>query len=50
MASDCEGLVMESHTSETLCAVLRADGDGVLAPLVLAMADTKKLEREGEGA
>ena len=45
MAGGCEGSVMESHTSETLCAVLRADGDGVLAPLVLAMADTKKLER-----
>ena len=41
---------MESHTSETLCAVLRADGDGVLAPLVLTMADAKKLEREGVGA
>ena len=49
-ASGCEGSVMESHTSETLCAVLRANGDGVLAPLVLTMADAKKLEREGVGA
>ena len=50
MAGGCEGSVMESHTSETLCAVLRANGDGVLAPLVLTMADAKKLEREGVGA
>ena len=36
---------MESRTGETLYALLQADGDGVLAPLVLAMADVKKLER-----
>ena len=39
------GSVMESSIGETLCALLQADGDGVLAPLVLAMADVKKLER-----
>ena len=36
---------MESRTGEPLYALLQADGDGVLAPLVLAMADVKKLER-----
>ena len=41
------GSVMESSIGETLCALLRADGDGVLAPLVLAMVDVKKLEKVG---
>ena len=36
---------MESCTGETLDALVRADGDGVLAPLVLAMVDVKKLEK-----
>ena len=43
MAGGCEGSVMESCTGETLDALLRVDGYGVLAPLVLAMADVKKL-------
>ena len=41
---------MESHTGETLCALLWVDGDGVLASLVLAMVEAKKLERVGGGA
>ena len=41
---------MESRIGETLIALLRADGDGVLAPLVLAMVEAKKLERMGGGA
>ena len=45
MAGGCEGSVMESCTGETLGALLRADGDGVLAHLVLAMVDMKKLEK-----
>ena len=49
MAGGCGGLVMESRTGKTLCALLWADGDGVLAPLVLAMADVKKLQRVGGG-
>ena len=40
---------MESRTGKTLSALLWADGDGVLAPLVLAMADVKKLQRVGGG-
>ena len=47
MAGGCEGSVMMSCTGETLNALLRADGDGVLAPLVLAMVDVKKLEKVG---
>ena len=50
MAGGCGGLVMESHTGKTLSALLRANGDGVLAPLVLATADVKKLQRVGGGA
>ena len=34
VAGGYRGSVMESSTGETLCALLRADGDGVLAPLV----------------
>ena len=45
MAGGYEGSVMESCTGETLGALLRADRDGFLAPLVLAMADVKKLEK-----
>ena len=45
MAGGCEGSVMESCTGETLGALLRVDGDGVLAPLILAMVEAKKLER-----
>ena len=41
----CEGSVMESCIGETLGALVQADGDGVLAPLILAMADVKKLEK-----
>ena len=37
--SGCEGSVMESCTGTTLGALLRAEGDGVLAPRVLAMAN-----------
>ena len=49
MAGGCEGSVMMSCTGETLNALLRAHGDGVLAPLVLAMAEAKKFERMGRG-
>ena len=45
MAGGYEGSVMESCTGETLGALLRADGDGVLVPLVWAMADVKKLKK-----
>ena len=45
MTGGYEGLVMESCKGETLGALVQADGDGVLAPLVLAMADVKKLEK-----
>ena len=37
---------MESCTGTTLGALLRADGDGVLAPLILAMGDLKKVEKK----
>ena len=43
--SGCEGSVMESCTRTTLGALLRAEGDGVLAPRVLAMANLEKVER-----
>ena len=43
--SGCEGSVMESCTITTLGALLRVEGDGVLAPRVLAMADLEKVER-----
>ena len=46
MASGCEGWVMESCTWTTLGALWRPEGDGVLGPRVLAMADVKKLENE----
>ena len=41
---------MESRTGEALSALLQADGDGVLAPLVLAMDEMKRLQRVGGGA
>ena len=34
---------MESRTGEALGLVLRADGDGVWAPLILAMAEMERL-------
>ena len=37
--SGCEASVMESCTRTTFGALLRAEGDGVLAPRVVAMAD-----------
>ena len=43
--SGCEGSVMESCIGETLGVLAWADRDGVLVPLVLAMADVKKLEK-----
>ena len=39
MTGGCEGSVMESCTRTTFGALLRASGDGVLAPRVVAMAD-----------
>ena len=45
MAGGCEGSVMESCTGETLGALVWVNGDVVLASLVLAMADMKKLEK-----
>ena len=50
MAGGCGGSVMESRIGEALNVLLRADGDGVLAPLVLAMAELKRLQRVGRGA
>ena len=41
---------MESRTGEALSVLLRVDRDGVLAPLVLAMAEVKRLQRVGRGA
>ena len=41
---------MESRTSEALGVLLRADGDGVLTPLVLAMVEGKRFQRVGRGA
>ena len=50
MAGGCGGSVMESRTGEALSVLLLADGDGVLAPLILAMAEVKRLQRVGGGA
>ena len=36
---------MESRTSEALGVLLQADGDGVLTPLVLAMAEVERFQR-----
>ena len=41
---------MESFIGKTLNVLLRVDGDGVLAPLVLAMAEVKRLQRVDGGA
>ena len=41
---------MESRTSEALGVLLQADGDGVLTPLVLAMAEVKRFQRVGRCA
>ena len=43
--SGCEGSVMESCTRTTISALVRPEGDRVLAPHVLAMADLEKVER-----
>ena len=50
MTGGCGGSVIESRIGEALNVLLRADGDGVLAPLVLAMAEVKRLQRVGGGA
>ena len=39
MAGAYEALDMESRVGEALGLMLRVDGDGVLAPLVLAVAE-----------
>ena len=44
------GSVMESRTGEALSVLPRADGNKVLAPLVLAMVEVKMLQRVGGGA
>ena len=41
---------MESCRGEALSVLLQADGDEVLPPLVLAMAEVKRLQRVGGGA
>ena len=41
---------MESRIGDALGLLLRADGDGVLASLILAMAEVKRLQRVGGGA
>ena len=43
MAEACGASDMESRIVEVLGLVLRADGDGVWAPLVLAMAEMERL-------
>ena len=43
--SGCEGSVMESCTRTTLGGLWRPEGDRVLAPCVLGMADLEKVER-----
>ena len=43
--SGCEGSIMESCIGATLGALWRPEGDGVLAPRVLAMVDSKRFER-----
>ena len=50
MAGGYGGSVMESRIGDALGLLLRADGDGVLALLVLAMAEVKRLQRVGGGA
>ena len=45
IAGGYEGSVKESCTGETLGALVWVNGDVVLASLVLAMADMKKLEK-----
>ena len=50
MVGGYKGSVMESRTGKTLGLLLWADGDGVLAPLILAMAEVKRLQRVGGGA
>ena len=43
MVGGYEGSVMESRIGEAFSVLLWANGDGVLAPLVLAMAEVKRL-------
>ena len=43
MAEACGASDMESRAGEALGLVLRADGDGVWAPLILAMAEMERL-------
>ena len=40
---------MGCRTGEALSVLLRADGDGVLAPLLLAMVEVKRLQRVDGG-
>ena len=49
MTGDCKASVMESRTGEALGLMLWADGDGVLAPLVLAMAKVERFQRVVRG-
>ncbi|XP_034689134.1 WAS/WASL-interacting protein family member 3-like [Vitis riparia] len=44
MEGGCGGSVMESRTGEALGLLVQADGDRVLAPLVLAMAEVKRFQ------
>ena len=50
MVGACGASVMESRTSEALGLMLWADGDGVLAPLILAMAKVERFQRVRGGA
>ena len=43
--SGCEGSVIESYIGTTLGALWRPEGDGGLAPRVLAIVDLEKVER-----
>ena len=41
---------MESRPSKALGLLLRADGDEVLTPIILAMAEVERFQRVSEGA
>ena len=43
--SGCEGSAMKSYIGTTLGALWRPEGNGVLAPRVLAIVDLEKVER-----
>ena len=50
MTGDYGASVMESCIGEALGLMLWADGDGVLTPLILAMAKVERFQRVRGGA